>query len=189
MTNASTCLLSQRLTPLSARTLPGPRTPRLRPGPQDSEVTLFLCRDAPWAKLLGCTWLSLPSPWRSGGPSPLPSPQLPARTPDLLKEVQLPGTQSWWRGGEVSHLGRVKATDGDAGPTLPQPQPGQAGRAPTGSWGASSEALQEEGTSGPSPEEGRPQAEKESPSQGPRAAPHQGCPVTQILLTAFHVDF
>lgn len=71
-----------------------------------------------------------------------------------------------------------------------RPQPGQAEEGPaTGSRGQAQKPCGREGDSGPSPEEGGPQAEQEPSGQGPGAAPGLRHPIAQILLAAVHVYF
>lgn len=126
---------------LSARTPFPPPTPRLRPGSQDSKVTLFLCRRRPssWAVA------SLPL-WDLGVPPPS-SPGLLPRWPGFLEMSSCPGLRA---GGETGRLhvgGGVRATGHShrAGPRLP-PAPAMPG------WGGGSHRLR--GASSEAPWEG-----------------------------------
>ena len=87
-----------------------------------------------------------------------PSP-LPA--PPGPGDILLAGTRSWWREREASSL-----------------REGGVSWKPCGRGRAS----------GPSPEEGRPQAEQQRPGQGPGATPRPRPPVAQIRPAAVHID-
>jgi len=102
-----------------------------------------------------------------GVPAPSPHPPGPPADTGSPRGVLLAGTQSWWREGGLTAQGGARAR----------------------LQGGSSEPCRRERASGPSPEEGGPEAEQEAPGQGPEAAPRPRPPVAQVSPATVHVHF
>lgn len=153
---------------------PGPTLyphPGSDPGPQDSEVTLFLGNQMPFG----------PGHWVAPGPCPHPWPpawapwRSPAACNAVLVDRQCGLTLS---DAETPLLGN---------PAQASSKPGREGQCQV--QDQASKPCRGQG-SGLSPGQGRCQAEQEPHSQGPGTVAHLcSHPITQVLLAALHVHF
>lgn len=189
---------------LPSHPLPGPRPPSRPRAPQTPSV------NAPRISALGLHTLGALSALPASSRHPGSDPGL-WTTSEFISPRKMPSQPGCWAGPGSAWLPL-----GDLGVPAPRPPspPGAsfrhrvswsrpagrsselvergrlpcAGRGETRLWGGSWEACSG-GSSGPSPQDGGPQAEQEPPGQGPGAAPHPRPSIAQVSPTTVHVHF